>query len=26
VNEDEPQAIITALPLYHILSLTANCC
>jgi long-chain acyl-CoA synthetase len=25
VNEDEPQAIITALPLYHILSLTANC-
>ena len=25
VNEDEPQAIITALPLYHIMSLTANC-
>jgi len=25
VKEDEPQAIITALPLYHILSLTANC-
>jgi len=25
VKEDEPQAIITALPLYHIMSLTANC-
>ena len=25
VKEDEPQAIVTALPLYHILSLTANC-
>ena len=25
VNEAEPQAIVTALPLYHILSLTANC-
>ncbi|HEY6241303.1 MAG TPA: long-chain-fatty-acid--CoA ligase [Burkholderiales bacterium] len=25
VKEDEPQAIITGLPLYHILSLTANC-
>jgi long-chain acyl-CoA synthetase len=25
VKEDEPQVIITALPLYHILSLTANC-
>ena len=25
VNEGEPQAIITALPLYHIMSLTANC-
>jgi long-chain acyl-CoA synthetase len=25
VKEEEPQAIITALPLYHILSLTANC-
>jgi long-chain acyl-CoA synthetase len=25
VNENEPQAIITALPLYHIMSLTANC-
>src|SRR5437899_428172 len=25
VREDEPQAIVTALPLYHILSLTANC-
>jgi long-chain acyl-CoA synthetase len=25
VKEDEPQAIITALPLYHIFSLTANC-
>ncbi len=25
VQEDEPQAIITALPLYHIMSLTANC-
>src|SRR3989475_6450021 len=25
VDEDEPQAIVTALPLYHILSLTANC-
>ena len=25
VNENEPQAIITALPLYHIFSLTANC-
>ena len=25
LREDEPQAIITALPLYHILSLTANC-
>ncbi len=25
VKVDEPQAIITALPLYHILSLTANC-
>lgn len=25
VKENEPQAIITALPLYHILSLTANC-
>ena len=23
--KDEPQAIVTALPLYHILSLTANC-
>ena len=25
MKEDEPQAIITALPLYHIFSLTANC-
>jgi long-chain acyl-CoA synthetase len=25
VREDEAQAIITALPLYHIMSLTANC-
>ena len=25
VREDQPQVIITALPLYHILSLTANC-
>ena len=25
VKEDEAQAIITALPLYHIMSLTANC-
>ena len=25
VKEEEPQAIVTALPLYHILSLTANC-
>jgi len=25
LREEEPQAIITALPLYHILSLTANC-
>ena len=25
VKEGEPQAIITALPLYHIMSLTANC-
>jgi long-chain acyl-CoA synthetase len=25
VKEDEPQAIVTALPLYHIMSLTANC-
>jgi len=25
VKEDEPQAIVIALPLYHILSLTANC-
>ena len=25
VKESEPQVIITALPLYHILSLTANC-
>src|SRR5882762_8858008 len=25
VDENEPQAIVTALPLYHILSLTANC-
>jgi long-chain acyl-CoA synthetase len=25
VKEDQPQAIITALPLYHIMSLTANC-
>lgn len=25
MKEDEPQAIVTALPLYHIFSLTANC-
>jgi len=25
LKEDEPQVIVTALPLYHILSLTANC-
>jgi len=25
IKEEEPQAIITALPLYHIMSLTANC-
>jgi long-chain acyl-CoA synthetase len=25
IKEGEPQAIITALPLYHIMSLTANC-
>jgi long-chain acyl-CoA synthetase len=25
LDESEPQAIITALPLYHVLSLTANC-
>jgi long-chain acyl-CoA synthetase len=25
IKEEEPQAIVTALPLYHILSLTANC-
>ena len=25
VKEDEPQVMITALPLYHIMSLTANC-
>ena len=25
IKEDEPQVIITALPLYHIFSLTANC-
>jgi long-chain acyl-CoA synthetase len=25
IKENEPQVIITALPLYHILSLTANC-